>query len=305
MKKTLFQNDDIYQDLIYWIENIHFDNEELYFDNEDEILIKTLNNSLNKNNFNIQILNEKWKIYNKYYCYRDAIRYFDLTLSKDLNNFDALLNKWIALFCMCQYSDAIQCFESALKSNNYHSNANYYCWRSYMELWKYQQAINFFNNVSYNTLEWKWKYVESIYYKSQAYLALKNYSKALHYCNIVLKNEPDHGGLMFYKIWILCLIKNYKNALKISFRRFNQAPNSWFSFYDLSCVYSLMWKKIEAIQNLERSFDLNSFEWESHRNQFYSDSYFDSIKDTTEFQAFLKKLEDKYGKPNSENQKTE
>ena len=211
--------------------------------------------------------------------YDESIKQFDIALRKDQKYVNAYINKGISLYYLKKTDDALLSLNKGLEIKHdwigYNTIGTIYLeqnnWNKAIEMFSLALIYSDYDSKPYSNL-------------SLAYYNDQNYENALNVVEEGLNKHKDYLPLLIQKSAILTKLKKLEDAISICKYILKQDETIPTAYYNMSCASSLMNKKADALQYLEKAIVLDPV----FKKMAKEDSDLNLIKDTSEFAQLTK-----------------
>ena len=123
--------------------------------------------------------------------FKEAIKYFDLAISKNENHASSWNNKGIAYLSMGQFEKALDCFEKVITITPNDNMAKYNKGFVLYSLERYEEAIKVLAEFSINQPKKDDFYKFGLYMEAKCYIALENYQAAVNTLKLLIKTDKN------------------------------------------------------------------------------------------------------------------
>ena len=197
--------------------------------------------------------------------YDNALECFNKHLEADSKNSIVLGLKALALMAtkgeifrrLNKNREALHCFDLSLQINPKQSKT--WTKRGFLLINRYGQFIEAINSFD-KGLELNPKDKNAIYFKAEAYFALKNYKKALGACDDYLKITSAHvfdSNVHSLKTKILMILNNFEEALAVIDEGLKISPHDDSIYATKAMILLRAHKYGEGIECVNKALELN------------------------------------------------
>lgn len=187
----------------------------------------------------------------------EALIYISKSLDIDSSNYESWATKGEIFRRLNKNREALHCFDLSLQINPKQSKT--WTKRGFLLINRYGQFIEAINSFD-KGLELNPKDKNAIYFKAEAYFALKNYKKALGACDDYLKITSANvfdSNVYSLKTKILMILNNFEEALAVIDEGLKISPDDDSIYATKAMILLRAHKYDEGIECVNKALKLN------------------------------------------------
>jgi tetratricopeptide (TPR) repeat protein len=212
----------------------------------------------------------------------EALDIIKTVIDKDQANPDA----WFVLGKFTDsYSESLGFFQRAVKLNPQHYGALCSSAANLSNLGRCDEALKIFKRMKKVCYRYEScpTIIENI---CITFGKMERFDEGIKFSNDILAKKPDDLIALSCKARLLARIRKYEEARDILVQLVKTKPKDSTLWYDLACVYSLLNKPSEAVQNLKKAIALDR----CNKDELLGDHDFDPVRRTEVFRKAFPKV---------------